>query len=85
MSLPHHLVVRVDEVSAPVAPSPRVELWPVRHPARGVVDGHLCLGEVASRQDGYLLQLDAAGVPDNEIISIDIFCLRSIPVDPDVV
>ena len=69
MSLPHHLVVRVDEVSAPVVPSARVELWPVRYPALSVVDGHLVLLEITSRYDDSILHLDTAGEPDDEMIS----------------
>ena len=65
MSLPHHLVVRVDEVSAPVVPSARVELWPVRYPALRVVDGHLVLLEITSRYDDSFLHLNTAGVPDD--------------------
>ena len=65
MSLPHHLVVRVDEVSAPVVRSARVELWPVRYPALRVVDGHLVLLEITSRYDDSFLHLNTAGVPDD--------------------
>ena len=64
--LPHHLIVRVDKVSAPMVPSARVELWPVRYPALGVVDGHLVLLEITSRYDDSLLHLNTAGVPDDE-------------------
>ena len=64
MSLPHHFIVRVDEVSAPVTVSPCVQAGQVRHPALSVVDGHLSLAEGTSRQDDSLLQLDTAGVPE---------------------
>ena len=69
MPLPHHFIVRVDEVSAPVVRSARVELWPVLHPALSVVDGHLVLLEITSRYDDSILHLDTAGEPDDEMIS----------------
>ena len=78
MLLPHHLVVRVHEVTAGVVSSPRVELWPVLHPARRVVHchlgpGHLGLESVASRQDNSILHLNTAGIPDNELILAHIY------------
>ena len=73
MSLPHHLVVCVDEVSAPVTVSPCVQAGQVRQEPLGVVDGHLSLAVGASRYDDSLLQLDTAGVPDNEMILVCIY------------
>ena len=66
--LPHHLVVCVDEVSATVLMSPRVEAGQVRQEALGVVDSHLGHGVEASCHCDSLIHLDDAGVPNNEMI-----------------
>ena len=68
MFLPHYLVVHVDEVTAGMAVPPCLELWPVLHPALGVVHTHLGLGVKASCQDNSILHLDTTGVPDNEMM-----------------
>ena len=70
MLLPHHLVVWVDEVSAPVVVSSLVELWPVRHPALSVVDSHLGLSVLTTRYDDSILHLDTTGGPDEEMILV---------------
>ena len=63
--LPHHLVVRVYDVAAPVVVSARVEAGPVRQEPLGVVDDDLGLGFEAPCDDDSLLHLDTAGVPDD--------------------
>ena len=64
LSLPHHFVVRVEEVSAPVTVSASLEARPVRQEPVLVVDGDLGHGVHTTRQYHQLLQLDAAGRPD---------------------
>ena len=65
--LTHHLVVRVDKVSTPVAVSPHVEAGQVLHPALAVIDCHPGLGVESSRQDDCRFHLDTAGVPDGVV------------------
>ena len=67
MLLPHHLVVRVDKVSAGVLVPPRLQLGPVLDPARGAVHGDLVLSVVAASQNHHLLHLNAASPPDNDV------------------
>ena len=47
MLLPHHLVIRVDEVTAGVVEPARPQWGPVFHPAIGVVHAHLVPGPAA--------------------------------------
>ena len=76
MLLPHHLVVRVDEVTACVPVPPRLQLGPVLDPASGAVHRNLVLGVVAASQYNRLLHLDAASVPDNEMMLVCIYTSR---------
>ena len=69
---PHHLVVRVYKVTTGVAAPPRLQLGPVLDPARGAVHRHPGTPVVASSQYHHLLHLDAAGVPDNEMMLVSI-------------
>ena len=68
--LPHHFVVTVDEVPAPVVASPRVQAGQVLYEACVVVDSHQAHGVLASRQYYYLLHIDTAGPPDDDIMNI---------------
>ena len=68
----HHLVVRVDKVSTPVAVSPRVETGQVLQPALGVVHSHLGPAVESSSQDNCRLQLDTAGVSDVVLLGVSI-------------
>ena len=76
ISLPHHLVVRVDEVPAPVVVSTSIQDGQILYEAGVVVDSHQAHGVVASRQYYYLLQLDTAGSPDDNMIDIYIIYSR---------
>ena len=60
MLLPHHLVIRVDEVTAGVVEPARPQWGPVFHPAIGVVHAHLVPGPAAPRQDYSILHLNTA-------------------------
>ena len=73
MLLPHHLVVRVYEVTAGVPVPPGLQLCPVLDPASGAVHSHLGLGVTASCQDNSIFHLNTAGVPDNELILAHIY------------
>ena len=55
MYMPHHFIVRIDKVSAPMTVSPCLDLRPVRHEPLVVVDRHLGLGVLTTRQYHNLL------------------------------
>ena len=64
--LPHHFIVRIDVVSAPVVVSASVEGRLVLHEASTVVDGDFGHGATivhTSCQYHFILKLDAAGRP----------------------